>query len=157
MINYGVTDFKCHLLLGILVNERVNNLPCCHKYVGGIHNEHFPQSFWVIILHFSTQETHHCYNEICLKFVLYHVKPHTQNGDIISNTLQGKILWLFFTFYSCFLLQLILIKEKKKKKQGLDKTTILHFNIQDFKIQKVIYWVAKYHRDVESLFKRTFH
>lgn len=50
LIRYKL-NVRHNLLLGFVVNERINNLPHFHKYVWCIDNKQLPQSFRVVILH----------------------------------------------------------------------------------------------------------
>lgn len=45
-----IINLKCHLFLGIFINERVNHFPNFHKHIRCVYNKHLPQSFRVAIL-----------------------------------------------------------------------------------------------------------
>lgn len=53
-----IINLKCHLFLGIFINERVNHFPNFHKHIRCMYNNHLPQSFRVAILQSETWGLH---------------------------------------------------------------------------------------------------
>lgn len=39
-----------HLLLCVVIDKWIHNLPCCHKYVRHMDYKQLPKSFWVVVL-----------------------------------------------------------------------------------------------------------